>query len=761
METADACRRRPCEWRAEGGRERIFAFPSFLTAADFLPFVFLVTPGKRPAMCKSSKSSHGLPITTTVGVARVLPSGKVYRQIFDDEINLVHALGRARSKITQHKVLPGKIPLVRDLERRTSYGFLSERQEIWSEAMPNDQLTENPVQYKKAMTQAHAKAKESESVIAAREVRGLADVIVSDKRTSDIVERIYENKKLCYEEVVAQFKQELACVGKEIEECYAKQGKLLLVQLQESDQAFEAFFRISESDVTLISYTIEDFERMWALLFQETQQRRQWIRDLDEALHQCEVDRAEQITVVLSKYTKMLEDIAYLLTSDVHRFIHKEAMMINQAVLANRRAVSKLFLNLMEADLKRDSFYRLQLEERKEVWKVVQKKHIISSFREFVESERIQNPSAVKMELESMLEDQRSLAQKRNEHLFSLGSLLPLKHTKAEINEWYESLVELNKRIDTHNVQSMMRIRLQYEKVCQECLEKLQESKQNLIDMKICTPKEAEKIVNPSFYQLIGELQLQFEVKIEKMDADLEYLVKNTEINCRHLYQYFQDVLAIFDVHQQKLTQQDNELQKALNDCRCKHENMNKLREMNLDIAVDKLRMQSTDEKLKAYLEKVYAALDIIRNGYTAFHQDLLSKVIAYPRHVRHQLLCYSATISRYFYVLGSYKGKTLKKSGGSAEGSGEDREPTEETKEVEETEEAVEILLEKESEEELLLEEGDAEGPDSIEEEEREEMEASARRSGKIGIGGDDVERAGEGNLLGPKAQGPPSQTW
>ncbi|ETE60278.1 hypothetical protein L345_13977, partial [Ophiophagus hannah] len=219
---------------------------------------------------------------------------------------------------------------------------------------------------------------------------------MGDKRTSDIVERIYKNKKLCYEEVVAQFKQELACIGK-------------------------------------------DFKRMWDLLFQETQQRRQWIRDLDEALHQCE-------------------------------------------------------------------------------------------------------------------------------------------HSKAEINEWYESLVELNKRIDTHNVQSMMRIRLQYEKICQECLEKLQESKQNLINMKICTPKEAEKIVNPSFYQLIGELQLQFEVKIEKMDADLEYLVKNSEINCRHLYQYFQDVLAIFDVHQQKLTQQDNELQKALNDCRCKHENMNKVR---------------------------------------------------------------------------------------------------------------------------------------------------------------------------------------
>ncbi|XP_070811880.1 coiled-coil domain-containing protein 180 [Pituophis catenifer annectens] len=709
-------------------------------------------------MCKSSKSSHVLPITTTVGVARVLPSGKVYRQIFDDEINLVHALGRARSKITQHKVLPGKIPLVRDLEKRASYGFLSERQQMWIEAMPNDQLTENPVQYKEAVTLAHVKAKESESVIAAREVRGLANVIVPEKRTSNIVARIYENKKLCYEEIVAQFRQELASIGKEMEECYVKPGKLLLTQLQEADEAFESYFHASENDVTLISYTIEDFEKVWAFLFQDTQQRRQWIRELDEALRQAEVYRAERITFVLSKYTKMLEDTAYHLSSDVHRFVHKEAMMINQAILANRKAISKLFLNLTEADLQRDSFYRYQLEERKEIWKAVQKKHIVSSFREFMESERIQNPSSVNVEVENMLEDQRALAQKRNEHLLSLGSLLPLKHTKAEINEWYEALVELNKRIDTHNVQSMMRIRLQYEKVCQECLEKLQECKQNLIDLKICTPKEAEKIVNPNFYQLIGKLQVQFEIKIDKMDADLEHLVKISEINCRHLYQYFQDVLAIFDFHQQKLSQQDNNLQKALNDCRVKHENMNKLREMNLDIAVDKLRMQSTDEKLKAYLEKVYAALDIIRNGYTAFHQDLLSKVIAYPRHVRHELLSYSATISRYFYVLGSYKGKTLKKSEGSTEGRGEEGEITEESKEVEETEEAVEILLEKESEDG----ERDAEGTDPTEmeeadqeeEEEGEEMETPARQSDKHGVGGDDVERSGQRSTSGAKTQ-------
>ncbi|XP_063172517.1 coiled-coil domain-containing protein 180 [Candoia aspera] len=720
-------------------------------------------------MCRSNKNSHVLPTTMPlVGVPRVLPSGKVYRQIFDDEINLVHALGEARNKITQHKALqlPGRIPLVRDMERRANNGFLSERQQMWIKAMPNDELTENPVQYKEAVALACLKAKESDCIIAAREVRGLADVIVSEKRNSNIIERISESKKLRYEEAVAKLRQELACVGKEMEMCYVNPGKLFLTRLSESDQAMESSFLASESNIRLVSFSIHDFERMWGLIFQETQKRRQWIRELDEMLHQAEVDRAERITAILNKYTKILEDIAYLLIPDVHRFIHKEAMMINQALLANRKAVSKLFLNLMEDSLKKDSFYRYQLEERKEIWKIVQKEYIISSFREFMESDSVQDPSGVKTELENMLEEQRSLAHKRVELLFSLGHLLPVKHTKAEINEWYESLVALNKRIDTHNVQSMMRIRLQYEKICQECLEKVQECKQKLVDLKICSLKDAEKIVNPNFYQLIGKLQAQFEVKIEKMDTDLEHLVKNTEINCRHLYQYFQDALNILDAHQQKLTQQENDLYKSLNDCRSKHENINKLREINLDILVDKLRMQSTDEKLKAYLEKVGVALDFIRNGYMVFRQELLCKIMAYPDHIRHELLSYSSHISRYFYVLGSYKGVCRKQKARpglcavmppaqtSSAGPLRIGSATDTTGENEEIG-TPESPPEQDSEEGLRLEEEeDAEEEDDTEQEESEqeegEMEASAPESGRSSVPRDDRERSKEGNALG-----------
>lgn len=66
------------------------------------------------------------------------------------KINLVRTLGEARSKLAQHKLPqnPGAIPLVQHVESYAGNGFLSDRQQMWAEGMPNDDFTENPVLYK-------------------------------------------------------------------------------------------------------------------------------------------------------------------------------------------------------------------------------------------------------------------------------------------------------------------------------------------------------------------------------------------------------------------------------------------------------------------------------------------------------------------------------------------------------------------------------------------------------------------------------------
>ncbi|XP_060096944.1 coiled-coil domain-containing protein 180 [Heteronotia binoei] len=682
---------------------------------------------------------------TQIGVPRVVPSGKIYRQIFDDEINLVRTLGEARSKLVQLKSPqnPGKIPLVRHVESYAGNGFLSDRQQMWVEGMPNDDFTENPVLYKEAMALAFQKTQESEDMVAAREVRGLAEVIIPEKKNSNIIQRISKARQRRHEDVVATLRQELASIGKERELSILEPGKLFLTKLAGSDKNIECLLKKIENDLNLETFTMQDFEEMWNLVSQEILQRKQWIRELDGALQKAEVARAELIKDMLKNYTKILEDTGYLLSSDIHRFIHKEAMMINQALLANRRAVVRLFVNLMEADLKKNVFLRRKLEERIQAWKTMQKESILYNFRKFMENERIQNPSIVKKELENMLQDQLMLSEKRTALLYSLGNLLPLMHSKAQINEWYESVVALNKRIDTHNVQYMMRIRIQYEKVCQECLSYVQECKEKLLDLRICTEEEAERMVNPSFFQLVGKVQKRFENEVEAMDNDFEQLAKHTEINCRHLYQYFQDALVLWDVHQHNLIQQENDLHSKLNDLRNKHENLNKLREVNLDLSIDKLRIQSSDEKLKAQLEKVYAALDFIRAGYEAFHQDLEAKITVYPQNVLKELILYSACISRYFNVKETYEGEPI----GKAEAEDEEAEMAEETDKAEDAAEALEGVLNHEDEEEEWHN-------GSSEEQDEHEAAEKAERMEKLGeteIPSPESEEMETGASLGP----------
>ncbi|XP_019396411.1 PREDICTED: coiled-coil domain-containing protein 180 isoform X2 [Crocodylus porosus] len=586
-----------------------------------------------------------------VGEVGVVPSGKIYRQIFDDEVRLVRSLEQGRNRAAQHKcpVSSAKIPLVKDLETCAGKGLLSPRQQKWVEGMPYDDFTENPVFYKEATVV--QKVQESEDVIAAQEVRGLADLIIPEKTSSNIIERLSKGRQGRHNEAVVMMQQELACIGREMEHFILETETLLLTKLSESNRKIELLLKKIECDSDLEAFSIESFGQLWDDITQDLLHRRQWIREMDETLNKYEVARAEKIKDVLKKCTKILEDIAYLLPPDIHRFVHNEAMMINQALLANRRAIAKLFVNLMEADLKKELSLRFKWQDRVKDWKIMQKDYVVHSFRKFMASEEIQNPPEVKRDLENMKKEQISLDSQRMKLLQHLSDFLPSTHKKAEINEWYESLTALNKRIDTHNVQCMMRIRLHYERVWQECLTEVQKCKNKLLNLKVCTEEEAEKVVNPEFFQLIGNLQSQFEEELEQMDIDFEDLAKLTEQNCKDLYKYFQEALVLWDVHQLNLTQQENELQMKLKGCRQKHENQNQIQELNLDIILDKLRTQSNEGKLTSHLESAFSSLDDIRAGYKAYHQDIVERVAAYPEAILKELIAYSTSISQYFNV--------------------------------------------------------------------------------------------------------------
>ncbi|NXF29989.1 CC180 protein, partial [Nyctibius bracteatus] len=117
---------------------------------------------------------------------------------------------------------------------------------------------------------------------------------------------------------------------------------------------------------------------------------------------------------------------------------------INRTLLGNQRAIAKLFFNLMKSEMETELSHRLNWQDRVKDWNHFQKACRVQSFRELMTSEEIQNSPPVKTEMENMIKDQILLNERRLELLRHLGELLPPTHTKAETEEWYRSLVDLN-----------------------------------------------------------------------------------------------------------------------------------------------------------------------------------------------------------------------------------------------------------------------------------------------------------------------------
>uniref|UniRef100_A0A672UF70 DUF4455 domain-containing protein n=1 Tax=Strigops habroptila TaxID=2489341 RepID=A0A672UF70_STRHB len=262
-----------------------------------------------------------------------------------------------------------------------------------------------------------------------------------------------------------------------------------------------------------------------------------------------------QITAVLRKYTVILENISFFLSADVYRLMNDEAMLINRALLANQRAIAKLFFNLIKSELKKELFHRLKWQDRVKDWKYLLQ-CILQSYREFMANEEIQNPPSVKAEMENMITDQILLSERRLEFLQHLGDLLPPTHTKAEISEWYRSLVNLNTSIGKlGNHKNSLEFK-QFQAILSQTV---------ALKVFVCY------ICSTYFHVSIFYVALSWQCDPNK---DFEELAKQHDQNCKDLYSYFQEAMGLWDVHQLKLSQREDELQKKLDECRREHDNL-------------------------------------------------------------------------------------------------------------------------------------------------------------------------------------------
>ncbi|XP_006887023.1 PREDICTED: coiled-coil domain-containing protein 180 [Elephantulus edwardii] len=587
-----------------------------------------------------------------VGRVTQVQNGKVYQQIFQAQVQLVHSLVASKNRKVEDYVNPQgtKLPLMKKVEMPEGE-MLSSRQQKWVHSLPNDWVTENPVLYREKEIAKKERSRESESTIAAREVRGLMDTIVPEKTASTISFQLQrEQKRENFESALANFQEEIQQIGMEMEPLILESGTHLLEKLAECDEDIDHLFTKVESDPTLQEYSIQTLRQVHDKVTKKCLLRKQWIQELDETLHSLEFLRTNKLKDLFKKYMEVIQKTHYLMQPDVHRLINKEAMIINQALLGNRRAIAQLFLNLTEATLKQEVSNHHRWQDLLDAWKSLKKDALMQSFSEFMASEKIQSPPAVKKELDAMLKTQKSFQMKRLRHLYKFCELLPPTYSQDQLTEWYSVLIDLNKELDAYHVDCVVRIRLQYEKTWQECLAQVQKCKNELLEWKAFTEEEAGKLMSRSF-QMVGVLQSKTEEELDLMDKSFEVLAKRTEWQSRDLYTYFQKAVKLWEAHQGTLSVQELDLEKRLQQHQEKQNQENQAQEANLNRILDQLRQQSSEQTLRNHLE---IALDFLKNmklRYESFHDILTKEVMMYPVMILKELNAYSYTVSQYFFV--------------------------------------------------------------------------------------------------------------
>ncbi|XP_076144475.1 coiled-coil domain-containing protein 180 [Alosa pseudoharengus] len=571
---------------------------------------------------------------------RVIPSGEVYRQMFDAQVQLSLSLHDGRSK----RAASGGFYLNCDGQEGQEVHPGALRTRVETECSTWSEDTTARAQPFSGGTTIH----KNHQMI--KEIRGLPDNVDAEVKGSDIIERLRKKKLKDHTEAVAQLHQDLSAISVKYELCIKQQAENTMSQLVKYDGIVESLMGKLDSASDSESFSNQDFHMLWDLVIQESANRREWIRKLDENLEKLISERTAVISTLLRKYTQNLKKFSYVLPCDVHRLMDSEAMMINQAVLSNRRAVAKLTLNLMEEDLQKEALHRFRWEDKLKDWKRIKVLAAVQRFKDLMNNPDLKRSKDIVATLEILQESQAQYNKERTSVLQAIKTLTPPNCSKSLITAWYSNLSAVNDKIDCMHIDTIKKLQSYYENIWQNCLAEVEHFKDEVLTYGL-PAEEIQDVVDTELLSLIGKCQKQVEDHLEILDRAFEYLAKKAAGQSKLLFKFMQAASHLWEVHTVGLQQREQQLQEQVEQLHHVHKQEQMKKDTQLDIMMDRLRQESSEEALKATLDKINGFLGEIKQGYMTLRQEEVDTVECYPTMVQEELQIYSMALSRFFSV--------------------------------------------------------------------------------------------------------------
>ncbi|XP_072771406.1 coiled-coil domain-containing protein 180 isoform X6 [Nerophis lumbriciformis] len=536
--------------------------------------------------------------------SRVVPSGKVYQQLFDDQVRLSRGLLARRHSTATMCVSAMNTPCSSEWQQRGEEG---------------DQDVEDVIR--------------------------LPDTVGVSHVTCDILQRVHQHKRIKHQEVVRHMDAQLAQVAQACEIQVRTHSAQLLSALRRINERVDA---LQHNMRGAEQHDMQEVVCMWSELEEQLKKKKKMVADFQLQVGECERQRVSKIRPVLRKYGHLLEKINFLPCADMHRQIHSEATMLNQTLLANRRSAARLLLLLQEANLQQEARLHLQWEESLGRWRWSRADQVVQEFRSVLASVDVWQLLADQPTFQEVAHSLRRLAQQRCDIIAGISALVPPLLSEAHVSDWFGRLTAVNQHIDSRHSDFLHQLRCCYELVWRERLAQVQRHQEALSSLDLSAVEVAD-IVKSQLLTLIGQYQRQDEGQLATIDTCSDGLWAASARLSRRVFVVMRALASLWEEHSAKLLRQEEDIQRQLDELRLAQEKHVQRKKVYLDEMLAGLRQESSEPALRKYLEQTVHYLSNLKESCGECVSDQRRVLDRLPHIYVAELDVYSGHLSDFF----------------------------------------------------------------------------------------------------------------
>ncbi|XP_041643155.1 coiled-coil domain-containing protein 180 isoform X2 [Cheilinus undulatus] len=568
-------------------------------------------------------SSSNMLINVSMAGSRAVPSGKVNRQLFDAQVQLSRSL-------------------------------LGRRRDTRTECLSAEDSNTHCSATSRLLCPLSKRGQQVDDADEVYEVLQLPDSVVVNCPSSDIIERLKGKKSKRHEEALKQLDTEFTDITQVYETQVKTVSDELLCSLKDVAWSLDIFKDRMANLEHLEDVSLQDINNLWEELEENVKTKKIRIKELDQKLTETENKRTDQARVVLGKYCPLLERINFLPPSDVHRLIHNKATMLNQSLLANRRCVARLLLNLQQENLQQASLLRYQWENCLSRWRDNRVREVISHYSLFC-SHTDQRLVTNQQVVQKMKQTQQDLIERRCDIVNKICSLVPPSCSISLVSDWFNLLTDINQHIDSFHDDFLHELRFYYEQTWQNRQAEVKRCKEELSALQL-TEEEVNDSVISQLLPLIGQSQSLDEEQLANFDKSCKSLADRARNLSRSVFSVMRGAALLWETHSFRLKNKEEELQQQLDTLRESQQQQIQRKKAHLDILLSRFCQEASEDSLKTSLDKAVLYLQEVQKSYRELVADQCQLLDHLPSLLLEELFCYSSSLSSFFHLNHTYR---------------------------------------------------------------------------------------------------------